>query len=454
MVSPVPGALTLMGAILSACMGGGDVVQVHEVVRAQEAGAVPQVAVAEDLDPADGVVRVALVAEQVDDGPFGVRYTYNGMSPGPTIRAQRGDTVEIELTNALDTPTTIHWHGLHVPFAMDGVVWMGEPIAPGATFTYSFTVDQVGTYWYHPHFDTAKQVDAGLYGAFVVESPDEPAVDADLVFVADSLDEHRGGATDLAVGHGRNVRRWQVNGVEDGVVTVRGGDVVRARFVNAANHGYLKLTWDGDIEQIASDQGLLPALQTPDAIGLGPGDRADVVWRVGEDGFDVWTEAYSLNGGETLRDPIRLFQVSVEDPAPAPAMPAWPFDGLTPTPDPGYADIVYAFAGSDRSGTWRINGEAFPDVTIESFPAGEERYIEVRNLSPSEHPFHIHGMGFEVVSINGEPPPYRMVEDTLNLKVRDIVRLRVDSTNRGDWMTHCHILEHAEDGMMTVLRVE
>lgn len=454
MTSVVRAVCLVLG--LGGCVGGGAEVEssVRGVQQGQELGEVPQVAVAEDLDPSDGVVRVRLVAERDEDGPFGVQYTYNGMSPGPTIRATRGDVVEVELVNALDAPTTIHWHGLHVPFDMDGVTWMGAPVQPGETFTYRFTVDQVGTYWYHPHFDTARQVDAGLYGAFVVESPDEPEVDADLVFVADSLDEHRGGDRHVAAGHGRNVRRWEVNGVEDGVVRVQGGQLVRARFVNVANHGYLYLNWDGDIEHIASDQGLLPSLQTPDHIGLGPGDRADVVWRVGEEGFDVWTEAYSLNGGLTYRDPIRLFRVEVDAPAPAPAMPDWPFSGLEPTPDPGYADIVYAFSGSDRTGTWRINGEAFPDVTIESFPAGEPRIIEVRNLSPSEHPFHIHGMGFEVLSVNGEAPAYYTYEDTWNLAIRDIVRLRVDSANRGDWMTHCHILEHAEDGMMTVLRVE
>ncbi len=448
--------LLLLCGVLVACTpdAGQSPLEPRAVVQLQEGGAVPQVAIAEDLDPAADVVRVRLVAEQDADGPFGVQYTYNGMSPGPTIRATRGDTVEVELTNRLETPTTIHWHGLHVPFEMDGVAWMGSPVPPGETFTYRFRVDQVGTYWYHPHFDTARQVDAGLFGAFVVETRDEPTVDEDLVFVLDALDEHRGGDRDQAAGHGRNVRRWQVNGVEDGVVAVNGGDVVRARFVNVANHGYVYLRWAGDIEHIASDQGLLPSLQRPDHIGLGPGDRADVVWRVGESGFEVVTEAYTLNGGLTNREAIRLFTVAVDDPAPAPSMPDWPFSELQPTPDPGYADIVYALAGSDRTGTWRINGEAFPDVTIESFAAGESRIIEVRNLSPTEHPFHIHGMGFEVLSVNGAPPPHYTWEDTWNLGIRDIVRLRVDSTNRGDWMTHCHILEHAEDGMMTVLRVE
>ncbi|MCB9645447.1 MAG: multicopper oxidase domain-containing protein [Deltaproteobacteria bacterium] len=92
-------------------------------------------------------------------------------------------------------------------------------------------------------------------------------------------------------------------------------------------------------------------------------------------------------------------------------------------------------------------------MTIHELPVGQPRIIEVRNLSPSEHPFHTHGMSFEVLSINGQAPAARRVEDTLNLGIRDAVRLLVRPEVPGDWMTHCHILPHAEDGMMTVLRV-
>lgn len=447
----------LAALLVTSCTAdhGADAGALRGQVAAQSLAAVPQPPLAEDLDPAPDVVRVELVAEQDDDGPFGVRYTYNGVSPGPTIRAKLGDTVEVALENRLSTPTTIHWHGLHVPFEMDGVAWRGAPVAPGDRFTYRFTVEQVGTFWYHPHFDTASQVDAGLFGAFIVEDPAAPAVDADLVFVVDALDEHRMGLVDAVAGHGRNVRRWSVNGVEDGVLTLAGGTNTVARFINVSNHGYVQLRFDdAPMAWIEADQGLLPALETPPHVGLGPGDRAAFLWATSSEGFDVVTDGYSLNGGETRREPTRLFEVALSSVGAAPAPPTYRFSGAAPSPDPGYADIVYAFAGSDRTGTWRINGEAFPDVTIETIPAGERRIIEVRNLSPSEHPFHIHGMSFEVLSVNGVPPAYQRIEDTLNLKIRDIVRLAVQTNNRGDWMTHCHILEHAEDGMMTVLRVE
>ena len=101
-----------------------------------------------------------------------------------------------------------------------------------------------------------------------------------------------------------------------------------------------------------------------------------------------------------------------------------------------------------------IDGERFPKVTIRSVPLGSEPILELRNLSPTEHTFHLHGLTFEVLSVNGAAPPRYTLEDTLNLKIRDLVRLKVHADNPGDWMAHCHSLPHAEEGMMTVLRVE
>jgi len=404
---------------------------------------------APDLDPAPQQARFHLTAAALPDGaPY--LYAYEGQNPGPTIRVQRGDTVTVELTNQLDAPTTIHWHGLHVPFDMDGVAWMRSPVGAGETFTYSFTVNQVGTFWYHPHFNTHQQVEGGLYGAFIVEDPAEPVADQDVVLIFDAEAEAR--APSPTHGHGKLTTKWRVNGLERPTLEAAGGTVVRARLLNAASAGYLALRAP-ELRVIAHDQGLASALETPELLVLGPGDRAEVEWRIGEAGFTLETLPYSLNGGLAFGDPTPLLDVAVTAPAPAPAGLAWAFDGAAPTTDPGATDIVYAFAGSDRTGVWMINGERFPNVTIHELPVGQPRIIEVRNLSPSEHPFHTHGMSFEVLSINGQAPAARRVEDTLNLGIRDAVRLLVRPEVPGDWMTHCHILPHAEDGMMTVLRV-
>lgn len=411
---------------------------------------------ATDLDPAPGLVRVELVARRAADGT----YRYNDSRPGPTIRAQVGDTLVVVLDNQLDAPTTIHWHGVDVPWAMDGVTWMRDPVAPGARFEYRFPLEHAGTFWYHPHFDTERQVDAGLYGLLVVEDPAEPAIE-ELTLVFDADGEHRPAVDDLpdgdpgrpAYGHAGRAAQWTVNGAPGPVRwTGRGGQSVRVRMVNAANGGYLALRWPG-MRQIASDQGLLSEASTPDQVVLAPGDRAEFEWSIGQTGFTVERLPWSINGGRTWAEGEPLIEVDVEAPAPAPAPVAWPFAGGAPTPDPGHAALVYSFHGSDRSGVWLINGERFPDVTIEEITRGSRPVIEVRNVSASNHPFHLHGMRFEVLSVDGVAPNSKQIEDTVDIGIRERWRLMLMPEEPGDWMLHCHILPHADDGMMTVLRV-
>lgn len=403
-----------------------------------------------DEDPRDGVFALTLVAAQGPAG--GPRYTYNGTSPGPTIRARLGDAVVVTVRNELDDPTTVHWHGLHVPVEMDGVPGTVAPIPPGGTFEYRFVVTQAGTFWYHPHFDTEGQVDGGLYGAFVVEDPRDPVPDHDVVLVFDADEEHTDSTAHPAHGHGRIDGRWRVNGRVLPTLAFAGGARIRVRALNASNAGYVALRWP-DMRHIGSDQGLLPRLEQPERVVLGPGDRADFEWLIGETGFVATTDSFSLNGGDAAWESEDLFSVAVEAPAPRPSGLDWPFDGATPSGDPGYADVVWVLQGSDRTNLWFINGERFPDVTVPEIPLGQPRVIEVRNLSPTRHPFHIHGMNFEVLSVDGAPPPYRMVEDTIDLGIRETVRLLVRPPNPGEWMAHCHILPHAEDGMMTMLHV-
>ncbi len=401
-----------------------------------------------DIDPSESVVHYEITAERTENG--GWLYAYNQQNPGPTLHANVGDTVIVDFTNQLGEPSTIHWHGMHVPFAMDGVAWMGSPVEDGSTFRYEFEAVESGTFWYHPHFNTNAQVEGGLYGAILVHDPAEPAVDVDLVLFLDDasepLEHHE------AHGHGAVTRDWNTNGVANPTFNFEAGSTVRARVINVASAAYAALRWP-EMRQIGSDQGLLPATLSPERVVLSPSDRAEFVWRIGESGFDAVSDSYSLNGGDTAMPPVPLFVVSSSGDAEAPAELTWPHDGLRPNEDPPYSDIVYVLAGSDRTGEWRINAERFPDVTIEEVPLGSTQIIEVRNLSPTEHPFHLHGMAFEVLSIDGVQPEYRTIEDSLNIGIRSVVKLRIEATNPGDWMTHCHILPHAEDGMMTVLRV-
>lgn len=415
---------------------------------------------AEDLDDDPDVLHVRLVAAptELTIGDLHIHgYAYNGQVPGPTLRAKRGDTLIVDLENDLDTDTTIHWHGVHVPWDMDGVTWMQDPVPPGGSFTYTFTLDQTGTYWYHPHFDTEHQVDRGLYGVLVVTDPDDPPLE-ERVLVFDSWneagEEHDEESSPELHDHGTSAwvapQTWTVNSHLQPTMAEDAGSALRLRLLNASNTGYLDLTWSG-IRHIGSDQGLLAALSEPEALLLAPGDRADVEILLGEGETALEARPHSLFGGEAVGDPATVLTIAAAGSGSAPAASTWPFAGGEVSADPGHTDVRYTFQG--YGDTWMINGEVFPDVTIEELPLGADAIVEVRNISGTQHPFHLHGHAFEVLSIDGVPPSAPMIEDTVDVPIGSIARLRLVADNPGDWMAHCHILPHAHQGMMTVLRV-
>ncbi len=426
---------------------------------------------AEDLDPADDVVHVELVAQRLThdiEGPDGTLHVegtgYSGSTPGPTIRAKLGDTLVVDLVNELSVPTTLHWHGLHVPWDMDGVTWMQDPVQPGDSFTTSFTLSQAGTFWYHPHIDTARQVDLGLYGVIVVEDPAQPAADHDLVAVIDDWSDDRVADTGDAAApedssddaHHGHEGLWTINGQVQPVLRLPAGDSVRLRLLDASNGGYVQLGRDDDqpLRLLATDQGLLPAAQDVDRLLLVPGDRAELELSLDGTAFELLDHPYDLHGGAGVGDATPMLGVQPEGEGSAPAPLDLPFPGGDVSADPGRTDIVYVFAGDPQTGDWYINGEQYPDVTVESLPLDSDVVVEVRNLSPTNHPFHLHGHSFEVLSVDVVAPVWRSVEDTVEVPIYGAVRLRLVADNPGDWMAHCHILEHAEGGMMTVLRVE
>ncbi len=370
-------------------------------------------------------------------------YAYNGQVPGPTLRLNVGDTLVVDLDNQLETPTTIHWHGVEVPWEMDGALWMQAPVEPGASFQYRFTVNRPGTFWYHPHFDTHRQVDAGLYGALIVEDPNEPSVDEELVLLVDDI-----GETDVNGEPLPRVRpRWIVNGLLSPRLERALPSTVRARLINVSNRGYLSLS--GDLRQIAGDQGLIGTLSTVDNLLLAPGDRAELEILVGGEPQTFEAVAFSAAGPGVDRSQV-LFDVV--GPASVPMEAGFGGGGMPPT-SATISEFLYVFSGDESTGEWRINGEAFPDITPYEIDVGTPVEVTVRNSSTRRHPFHAHGMRFEVLEVGGVPPDIQMVEDTIDVPVQTDVRLRLLPEHPGEWMVHCHLLEHAEGGMMTVLRV-
>ena len=434
-----------------------------------------------------------LVPEPYGETPV---WAYNGAVPGPEIRVRQGDRLRIAVENALAEETTVHWHGLRVPNAMDGVPHLTQaPIAPGETFTYEFDAVDAGTFWYHPHQRSFEQVGRGLYGALVVEEADLPRVDRELVWVLDdwrlthdaAISGDFGGFHDMSHA-GRLGNTVTINGRVPDAVQVKAGERIRLRLINAANGRIFALDF-GDLapQVIALDgQPVAPHAAPGGRVVLGPAMRADLMLDVtAAPGTKVRItdrffaqEAYGLVDLAVAETPLR------DSP------PDWDMT-LAPNPllEPDIAranrhEVTFTggmmgrmverqmgLAGSggmggmmgggmmnrmhDR-GIWFINGVAAEGHIIDPMLTLERdtsHVIAMTNATAFHHPIHLHGHSFRVLSRNGQPTAHREWQDTVLMAPREKAEIAFVADNPGDWMFHCHILEHQAAGMMGVIRV-
>jgi FtsP/CotA-like multicopper oxidase with cupredoxin domain len=190
-------------------------------------------------------------------------WAYDGAVPGPALRVKRGEELRVRLVNELPEPTTIHWHGLRLPNAMDGVPLLTQPpIAAGASFDYRFRPPDAGTFLYHAYL--AEQSERGLYGALTVEEPDPVGVDRDIVLLLASGEP--GGAA------------VRVNGALRPDIAVKRGERLRLRLINASAARGLVLKLDGHVPWVMALDGqpAEPFVARDGRLGLAPGGRADL----------------------------------------------------------------------------------------------------------------------------------------------------------------------------------
>jgi FtsP/CotA-like multicopper oxidase with cupredoxin domain len=389
---------------------------------------------------------------------------FNGQIPGPVIEARVGDVLELRLTNHLPEPTVIHWHGLRLPAAMDGTDMVQRPIKPGDTFTYRFTLRDAGTFWYHPHMNETVQLERGLYGALIVRGPNEPTLDAERVLVFDDVKLDRKGQIKklggLIEGHdGRQGGTRLVNGKAESELTVAAGQIERWRVINASSARYVRLSIGGrPFTILGTDGGLIEAPVTITEVLLTPADRVDIAVGPFTEGETIAVEALKYNRMTVARAKNELFATVRVGPA-APSSAVIPatlrrieplVSGLvSPT-----REIHLGFKPSLRHGvTFVVNKE--PHHRDKPVKVGELQVWDVINDTMMDHPFHLHGFFFQVLEVNGEPPAYRSIEDTVNVPPKSRVRIAWVADDRpGEWMYHCHILEHHEQGMMGHFAVE
>jgi FtsP/CotA-like multicopper oxidase with cupredoxin domain len=413
-------------------------------------------------------------------------WAYDGLVPGPEIRIRQGGRLRVLVENRLAEETTVHWHGLRVPNAMDGVPHLTQPpIAPGERFLYEFDVPDAGTYWYHPHQRSFEQVGRGLYGSLIVEEREPLRVDRDVIWLLDDwrllpdaqISDDFGNMMD-ASHNGRVGNTVTLNGRIPEAFAVRAGERLRLRLINAANARIFALEFRGHRPRVIALDGQPVEPHEPEAgrVVLGPAMRADLVIDMERGPSERFTITDSFYRGLEYR----LLDLVYEG---APPLRERPLDAplrlaanTMPEPDLATAErhevsfgggmmggmmnmggmMGGMMRGMQHSGIWSINGVATTGHVMEPFltlQRGRSYLLAMRNDTAWHHPMHLHGHAFRVIARDGQPTRHREWQDTVLMDPRERVDIAFVADNPGDWMFHCHILEHQAAGMMGVIRV-
>jgi FtsP/CotA-like multicopper oxidase with cupredoxin domain len=405
-----------------------------------------------------------------DARPFDV-WAYNGQVPGPTLRVRFGDTLRVVFTNNLPQPTTIHWHGVRVPNTMDGVPGVTQaPIAPGETFVYEFTPKDAGTFWFHPHLRSSEQIERGLFGVLIVDDPVPPPYSRDELWVLDDWLLTQDGQLFAEFNTRHDLAhdgRWgnviTVNGRTTPRLDVAPGERIRLRLLNVANgRVFVPDFSDLDVKVIAVD-GLYTARPLSlSGFEIAPGNRLDLDVMIPRDAAG---RRFAVVDRFT-RQPIPLADIVVQGDQVAPPQ----FDSPARAHVPSWhrtaeeTGVRAEFKLNARSGgpfgvQWTINDAAMDHAThalpehLQHLPIGEFSRLRFVNESYRLHPMHMHGLFFKVLARNGAPVDEPYFRDTVLVHAKEIVDVGTVPEDPGRWMLHCHILEHAESGMMTVVDV-
>lgn len=439
--------------------------------------------------------------EQFDAAPTRVRlaggdrpetdvWAYNGTVPGPLVRLRQGEPVRLIVDNRLGEDTTVHWHGIRLPNAMDGVPGLTQPpIRPGESFVYEFTPPDAGTFWYHPHANSLEQLGRGLSGAVIVAEREAIPVDRDLIwFLTDWRLTEEG---EIASGFGNRMEAAMsgrvgntvtLNGRVSEAETVQAGERARLRLVNGSLARIMALRFEGHRPVIVAIDGQPCDPHEPDGgrILLGPAMRVDIMLDMqGEPGrrYGVIDDFY-----EGLS--YRVTQLSYDE---RPSLRTHPLDAplvlpRNPLPEPDIATaerhdltlqggmmssmgsmqggrMMHGMMGMGGGPAWAINGismmgdgHAGMEPAV-AFQRGRSVMLVMRNETTWWHPMHLHGHSMRVLSRNGKTVPHRQWQDTVLMAPKDVVEVAFVADNPGDWMLHCHVIDHQMTGMMTVLRV-
>lgn len=491
------------GAVLPACSSGPQRIDSSS----------PQVAAADRLRPRSGrVVPFTFAAMPVTVDLAGRRartWAYGPTLAGPEIRVRRGDTIDLSLDNQLPEGTTIHWHGINIDNAQDGVPGVTQrAVGPGSSHRYRFVVPDAGTYWYHSH--VGLQLDRGLYGPLVVEDPDDEPVDLDQVIVLDDWLDGLGGTPERTL----NVLKSSMTGMGSmggggptsgsgggsmagmagaGAVAsnaaaapppamtskLLGGDAgdvdyplhllngrppadrptyrvaaggkVRLRLINAGSDTAYRFAVGGHRLTVTHADGRPVQPVDVDAVLVGMGERYDVSFTVETGVWPVHAQAEGKRGWASAL--LRTTGTAGTEAPPPDARPGQlegtvlTYRQLTPA-----GPAVLSARRPDRSYEVLLTGTMAGyrwglagDAHRLQVRWGERVRVTMRNSTRMWHPMHLHGHGFALSGLGGAR------KDTVNVLPGQTVSIDFDADNPGQWMYHCHNTYHLATGMATTV---
>jgi FtsP/CotA-like multicopper oxidase with cupredoxin domain len=456
-----------------------------------------------------GLVRRALAGRSV------TMYGFNGQYPGPLIRATRGSTIIVALENRLDQPTSVHWHGVRLENRFDGVPDVTQrAVPPGGRFQYRVHFRDAGIYWYHPHVREDVQQDLGLYGNILVSPPDTPwlppADHEEVLALDDILLDDEGVApygvdtpTHALMGRWGNV--LLVNGEPRYALDVHRGEVVRFYLTNVSNARVYNLSIGNTrMKVVASDAGKYEREAWASSVVIAPAERYVVDVRFDSAGAVALTNRVqaldhmygtyaptvdtlgvvhvALGGGPTSagsafptlhanaelapyrrylrRAPDRTLVLDLETrnlPQPVAMM----LNSLNVPMDWNDGMSMANWVTTGREVKWILRDAASGRENMDvhwQFRRGTMVKLRIFNNPTSvhamDHPIHLHGQRFLILSRNGVPNENLVWKDTGLIPAGERVDLLVDMANPGTWLLHCHVAEHMGTGMMLAFVVK
>jgi len=404
-------------------------------------------------------------------------WTYGDQLPGKPIRLTRGERARITVTNQLPTHTSVHWHGLAIPNDMDGVPDVTTPgIEPGSTFTYDFDVPDSGTHWFHPHHGV--QLDRGLYAPFIVDDPEDPGdYDHEWVLVLDDWIDGTGTTPEQVLdnlvnsggqdhghmgmsGHGGGDVTYPlhlINGrsnTDPDSITVKGGQRIRLRIVNAAADTLYHVGVPGHDLLITHTDGYPVQPRAAGSLLISMGERYDTVLTVGDASVPFIAaavgkdqHAHGLIRVEGSSPPDRI-NPGLVDQQPVGVEQLTSLESVRlPAAEIAHEQRVVLEQGRTGPYVWTINGKTYENTVPLTTGLGDTGRLNIFNHSMMPHPLHLHGHTFQIGPAGGTGAR----KDTLLLTSHAQASVDYLANNPGNWMLHCHNGYHAEAGMTTRL---